>query len=228
MNVVFTTLHLGKKPHPAFLRSLKECLPIIEKHGWEHSIAIEENCPYISAARSKLIRKALDTKPDVVVFLDYDVSWSPADMLKLLETKGDVVAATYRFKHGDEKYMGAIEQGPNGLPLARSTDGALQAYCVPAGFLKVSVAAVNAFAKKYPELLFGPPMSPDLDMFNHGVIDGIWYGEDFAFCKRWKEAGGDIWLIPDIDIGHNKDDVCYCGNFHDYLINYGVDNGNDD
>jgi len=219
MKVVFTTLYLGTKPTGPFIRSLEATLPIIEELGWTHQFAVEQNCPYISAARSKLIRKAMDTSPDVIVFLDYDVSWAPADMVKLLETKGDVVAGTYRFKDTEERYMGALEVGPNKMPIARN-DGTLEAYCVPAGFLKVTPVAVNAFAKFYPELLFGPPMSPDLDMFNHGVIDGIWYGEDYAFCKRWKDAGGKIWLIPDLNIDHNSSDTCYAGNFHRYLLNH--------
>jgi len=221
MKVVFTTLYLGSKPHSAFIDSLNATLPLLEKNGWEHQIAVEENCPYISAARSKLIRKALDTKPDAVVFLDYDVSWRPEDMLELLEADGDVVAGTYRFKTHDEvKYMGALAVGPTGLPVRRSTDGALKASKVPAGFLKVTVRGINAFAKLYPQLLFGPPMSPDLDMFNHGVIDGIWYGEDYAFSKRWTEAGGDIWLLPELHIDHNSPTDCYKGNFHEYLMNY--------
>lgn len=221
MKVVFCTLYLGKTPHLAFMESLKNTLPLIESKGWEHSVAVEENCPYISAARAKVIRKALDTKPDVIVFLDYDVSWAPESMLKLLDAEGDVVAGTYRFKTNEEvKYMGSLMLGPDNDLISRP-DGALEAFCVPAGFLKVTVPAINAFAKAYPQLLFGPPMSPDLDMFNHGVIDGVWYGEDYAFCKRWQEAGGKIWLLPDLDIDHNSGDTCYQGNFHDYLLNYG-------
>ena len=216
MKVVFTTLYLGTKPTAPFIKSLEECLPVIEAAGWEHSIAIEENCPYISAARAKLIRKALDAKPDVIVFLDYDVSWTPEAMLKLLNAEGDVVAGTYRFKSDEVKYMGALDQSANGDLISRE-DGALKAYCIPAGFLKVSVAAINAFAKFYPQLLFGPPMNPDLDMFNHGVIDGVWMGEDYAFSKRWRDAGGDIWLIPDLDVDHNSGDKCFKGNYHTYL-----------
>lgn len=219
MKVVFCTLYLGSAPTEAFQQSLKNTIPLLDKHGFEHTIAIEENCPYISAARAKLIRKALDHNPDVVVFLDYDVSWQPEDMIKLLQTEGDVVAGTYRYKHNEEEYMGMLHVGPQGLPLMRE-DGCLEAMCVPAGFLKVTVNAINHFAKKYPELMFGSPMNPDLDMFNHGVIDGVWFGEDYAFCKRWLDSGGKIWLIPDLNLDHNSYPACYKGNFHKYLLKH--------
>ena len=219
MKVTFCTLFLGDRPHPAFMKSLEECLPVIEAYGWEHGLAQEQNCPYISAARAKVLRKALDAESDVIVFLDYDMSWAPMDMLKLLEADGDVVAGTYRQKRNDEKYMGSLLPAPGGGFFTRE-DGALKASKIPAGFLKVTKSAVTRFAKSYPELLFGDPMKPEIDMFNHGAIDGIWYGEDYAFSKRWIDCGGDIWLLPDLDLNHNKGEQCFEGNFHKYLMNY--------
>ena len=45
-----------------------------------------------------MLRKALDAKADVIVFIDHDVSWDAKDLLTLIQTEGDVVAGTYRFK----------------------------------------------------------------------------------------------------------------------------------
>jgi glycosyltransferase involved in cell wall biosynthesis len=219
MKVVFCTLYLGDKPTKPFRESLEKTIPVIEKLGWEHSLSIEVGCPYISAARSKVLKKAMDDKADVIVFLDYDVSWQPEDMVKLLNATGDVVAGTYRKKIDEEIYMGTLHVSINNNPIARE-DGALKASFVPAGFLKITREAVNKFAKSYPQLLFGEPMSPELDMFNHGAIEGVWYGEDYAFSKRWNECGGEIWLIPDLSIDHHRGDSCYEGNFHKYLLNY--------
>jgi glycosyltransferase involved in cell wall biosynthesis len=217
MKVVFCTLFLGDKPTGPFINSLKECLPAVEAAGFTHALVQEANCPYISAARTKLLRKAMDAEADLIVFLDYDVSWTPEAMVKLLKAKGDVVSGTYRKKLDDKiEYMGSLEIKPDGDLISRE-DGALLAFCVPAGFLKLTRTAINKFAKAYPELVFGEVMKPDLDLFNHGVIDGCWYGEDYAFSKRWRECGGQIWLLPDLDLDHNKGDTCYKGNFHNYL-----------
>ncbi len=216
MKVVFCTLFL-ERPHPAFIRALEASLPLIEAAGWEHSYVQEVGCPYISEARSKILRKALDRKPDVIVFLDYDVSWAPESLLKLISTDGDVVAGTYRFKDDEERYMGELDV--DNMHVMR-TDGCLMARKVPAGFLKLTREALSKFAKAYPELLYGDPLSPHLDLFNHGAIDGLWYGEDYAFSKRWIEKCGMLWVVPDIDVHHNSATVCYEGNLHKHLINY--------
>jgi hypothetical protein len=222
MKVVFCTLYLGDKPKDAFRKSLEACLPLIEANGWEHEIVVEANCPYISAARSKVLRKAYDGKADYIVFLDYDLGWTPEAMLKLLSAEGYVVAGTYRKMNDEEPYMGVFCAGLDGKPVTRQ-DGCIKATMIPAGFLRLSRVSVEHFARKYPELLFGNPLSPEIDMFNHGAIDHIWYGEDYAFSKRWCDSGGDLWIIPDLDLDHYKGDTCLKGNFHRYLLSGGVE-----
>lgn len=216
MKVAFVTPTLAR-PYPQYLQSLEACIPAVEAAGYEHQAGFVVDNPYISGARATLLRKALDAKADIVVFLDHDVSWRPQDMVKLLETNGDVVAGTYRFKKDDEEYMGEIAADADGFPVVRE-DGALRAFKAPAGFLKVTATGVDRFMGAYPELVFGPRYNPSVDLFNHGAIEGVWFGEDYAFCKRWCERCGDLWIVPDMDIGHHSKDRDYPGNFHEFLL----------
>src|SRR6185312_9530868 len=115
-------------------------------------------------------------------------------------------------------YMGSLIGGPDGRPLGRKKDGALTAFRIPAGFLKVTKEAVGFFMQSYPELVYGPPWSPSVDLFNHGAHKGTWYGEDYAFSRNWLDCGGDIWLVPDMDIDHHHSDGrVWKGNFHKFL-----------
>jgi hypothetical protein len=57
-----------------------------------------------------------------------------------------------------------------------------------------------------------------VDLFNHGVHDRIWWGEDYSFARRWKEKCGDIWLMPDLSIDHHAKDKVYEGNLHQFLL----------
>jgi hypothetical protein len=163
-----------------------------------------------------MLRKALDAKADVIVFIDHDLSWRPADLLTLIETPGDVVGGTYRFKADEVSYMGTIHSTPAGTPVVRA-DGAIKARLLPAGFLKVTTAAVDRFMTAYPDLCYGEKYRMSVDLFNHGAHKGVWWGEDYAFCRRWEECGGDAWLVPDLQLDHHSADKSYPGNFHTYL-----------
>jgi len=222
--VVFCTPSLAGPTRP-YLASLEASIPLIVGAGWEEGYAQQIACPYISAARANMLRAALDAKADVIVFIDYDVSWRPHDLLKLIETEGDVVAGTYRAKIDDVQFMGTIETtgAPDHLPLVRESDGAIMAKLVPAGFLKITKNAVDHFMSSYPELCYGPNYHLSVDLFNHGVRDRIWWGEDYAFSQRWRATGNDIWLVPDLELGHHAFDrdgthKVYAGNFHRYLL----------
>lgn len=205
------------RPYQACLDSLAASIPPIRAAGWDEGMVSEIGCPYISAARSTMLRKALDAGADVIVFIDHDLSWKPEDLLTLIETEGDVVAGTYRFKKDAEEYMGVIQDDANALPVCRD-DGAIKATRVPAGFLKITKGAVNRFMTAYPELCYGPKFSLSVDLFHHGAHDGAWWGEDYAFSRNWLALDGEIWLVPDLDIAHHTTEKAYPGNFHHFLM----------
>lgn len=174
-------------------------------------------CPYISAARSMMLKKAIDAKATVIVFIDHDLSWDPQDLLTLIETSGDVVAGVYRFKDDKEEYMGAIFPNEKGTPIVRE-DGCVKAHSVPAGFLKITREGVNKFMRGRPDLVYGELCSPMVDLFNHGAYKGVWYGEDYSFSRNWRDLGEDIWVVPNLNINHHTPTTEYKGNFHEFLL----------
>lgn len=216
MKVAFCTPSLSGPTKP-YIKALQNSIPLIKEAGWEECYVQEVGCPYISAARATMTRKAIDAGADIFVYLDYDLSWRPEDLLTLIETEGDCVAGTYRYKKEEEEYMGAINTHTNDIAILRD-DGCISAHSVPAGFLKLTKDAIRQFMVAYPELLYGYPDCYTVDLFNHGAHLGTWYGEDMAFSRRWRACGGKIWVIPDLFLNHHSPDVVYRGNFHEYLM----------
>lgn len=214
--VIFATPSLAGPTKP-YIESLEASIPLVVAAGWDEGYAQDVGCPYISHARAGMTRRALDAGADVIVYLDYDLSWDPTDLVKLLETEGDVVSGLYRFKKDEEEYMGTLICGTDARPQVRG-DGAIRGDKVPAGFLKVTKAAVQRFMRSYPELLYGDPDRYSVDLFNHGAWKGVWYGEDYAFSRRWVECGGEIWIVPDLDLCHHGNGKSYPGNFHRFLL----------
>lgn len=214
MKVVIATPSLAGPTEP-YKQALAGSAALLEQ--FETRFVQEIGNPYISAARATMLRKAMDGQADVVVFIDYDLSWDPEDLVTLINTPGDVVAGTYRFKKSDEEYMGGWLTDETGRPVLRG-DGCIQAHRVPAGFLKVTKEAVDMFMRAYPELSYGSRYAAAVDLFNHGAIDGVWYGEDYAFSKRWAEKCGDIWLVPNLNITHHSSSEAFPGNLHEFLM----------
>ena len=215
MKVVFCVPSLNGPTAP-FIAAMEKSIPLVTGAGWDEALVQEIGNPYISAARATMLRKALDAKADVVVFLDYDLSWAPEDLLKLIETPGDVVAGLYRFKKDDEEYMGSPCCDANEIAITRD-DGCIKGFRIPAGFMKITREGVGRFMRAYPELAYGDPTAPAVDLFNHGAHEGVWYGEDYAFSRRWTDCGGEIWIIPDLDLTHHSATEAYPGNYHNFL-----------
>lgn len=218
MKVVFATPSLSGPTLP-YISALEQSIPVVKAAGWEEAYVQELGCPYISHARATLTRRALDAGADVVVYLDYDLSWDPGDLLKLLETPGDVVAGLYRYKKDEEEYMGAWHTRPDTKPILRASDGCIRGYRVPAGFLKVTREAIRRIMREHPELVYGDPEHPSVDLFQHGAHKGVWYGEDMAFSRRWTDMGGEIWIEQDLNLVHHdvRSGKAYPGNLHQWL-----------
>lgn len=207
------------RPYQQTLDAVRDSVPLLEEAGWDHGIVFEVGCPYISAARATMLRKAIDAKATHVVFIDHDVSWEPKDLLALLETEGNVVAGMYRYKKDEEQYMGNIVSDALGRPSVRPSDGAIKAAAIPAGFLRVTRACINKFMETFPELCYGERCRPHVDLFNHGAHKGTWWGEDFAFARRWtEECGGEVWVVPGLSLTHWAGDKPYHGNLHKFLL----------
>ncbi|MEL7091166.1 MAG: hypothetical protein AAFN94_05465 [Pseudomonadota bacterium] len=79
------------------------------------------------------------------------------------------------------------------------------------GFMLISRAALQTFIDKRPDLVhpsrYDPVVgaSPDgrwLTLFDRMEEDGFESSEDYAFCARWRETGGEIWAARDADLTH--------------------------
>lgn len=205
------------RPYQQTLDALANSIPALDAAGIEHMMVTEIGCPYISGARATMLRKALDSGADVIVFIDHDISWRPADLVKLIQTEGDVIAGLYRFKQsGEVKYMGVLDD-LDGKVQVRA-DGCIKATRVPAGFLKVTRNTINRFMQAYPSLMYGEACAPAVDLFNHGAHGGQWWGEDYAFSRNWIDCGGEIWIVPDVSLTHHAAGEDFPGNYHQFLL----------
>ena len=156
----------------------------------------------IRASRNWLITQFLNSDCTDLFFVDWDVIWPTDTMSKFLEAPVDLVAGVYRQRIDPEQY--ALRWLPDRPTLqADPATGFLEVEAVPAGFMRVSRAGVERIVAKFPDSQGNSPNGKVWRFFNSIIgPDNMEWGEDFSFCWRFAQAGGQIWIDPDLELGH--------------------------
>lgn len=170
-----------------FLNSILAGVLVCREAGWDIDYEVLPGCSLIDKARNDIAARFLESGRDCLLFLDADLQFQAADMLRLLERPEDVIGSAYVRKDGEGKY--------NVRPLSplNERDGAWECEGIATGFLKISREAL--------ESMDVPTYGTTKCFFQSGLIDGEYWGEDYTFCRRYREQGGQIWLLP-ADLGH--------------------------
>jgi hypothetical protein len=184
-------------------------------------VELRDGDALITRARANLMTSFLDDPTAThLLFIDADIGFTPDQVFRLIESGADVVAGVYPIKRVNwEKAQRAIEGGAPNVPAA-ALDYVLEIddpdrVTVVNGFTRVRYAGTGflmirrqVFEKMcahpaYASLQFRREHSHDAHTGSPNrfalfecMIDpatGTYLSEDFAFCKRWTDIGGEIW-----------------------------------
>lgn len=100
-------------------------------------------------------------------------------------------------------------------------NGLIKLHDAGTGFMMIKREAILKLIKSYPEIKY----NNDVNISNASLkdhfyalfdtmidpIDRRYLSEDYTFCRRWQDIGGDIWLDPTISLNHYGH-FCFQGN----------------
>lgn len=154
----------------------------------------------IVQARNQLATEFLESGFDRLVFLDGDISFEPGAIVKLARQPVDLVGGGYRYKQTNENYP---IRWLDKEELWANEHGLLEVEMIPTGFMAISRSLFEKLLEKYPERSKTKQCGVlAYCFFQMPFIDGHLYGEDFQFCKDWREIGGKVFLDPEINLTH--------------------------
>ena len=183
-----------------------------------------------------------------MLFIDSDISFDPSSVFKLLRCNKDVISIPYPMKTINwNKVHGRIQEQKdiNINDLSRSgfmfpikvedqqnitvSKGIMEVTHAPTGFMLIKKEAILKMVEKYPHLKIKQPTimnGETKDTENLWNFFDTWfeqetnkyYGEDFAFCQKWRDIGGKCYCYVDDFITH-VGEYSYEGKFIDELIN---------
>jgi len=183
----------------------------------------------VPRARATLVGAFLDNPETThLLFIDADIGFETEQVTRLLAAEKDFAAALYPVKALDWDRMperctrGAepLAQGPlnyvgkfaKGSDAKRDGDFATATYA-GGGFQLIRRTVIEKMTAAYPETKFskllatptGERPSENLFALFDTFIDketGEYLSEDYAFCRRWRDIGGEIWLDRNSRLTH--------------------------
>jgi hypothetical protein len=184
----------------------------------------------ITRARANLVTLFLDDPTAThLLFIDADIGFTPDQVFRLIESGADVVAGCYPIKRVNwDKAKRAMAAGRTDLA-ASSLDYVLEIdnpdeVKVVNGFTRVRYAGTGFLMIRrqvFEKMCAHPEYAPLQFLREHSrdalagspnrfalfecMIDpatGTYLSEDFAFCKRWTDIGGEIWADLDSRLDH--------------------------
>lgn len=158
----------------------------------------------IADARNGVLTRFLESNMAMMVFLDHDIAWDGDEFERLVNqpVEIDLVAGVYRLKKHDTEF--ALMWLPDRKELwADPTTGLLEVAGAPTGFMRMTRRGVEWITmtygdRRYRHVVVGSAVC----VFDCGLNDGLYWGEDFLFCRRWREAGGKVWVDPELHLHH--------------------------
>lgn len=194
MNVVACVPYFGPKDlaHDACIRELRKIVNVCEVY----------DIPWIDQARSALVSHALVVgKAEVIVFIDHDILFDPADVLKIaaLAIEHDVVAAAYSRKRHGSPLVGAFAPEVKQVTFFKG-GGIYPATLVGLGFCAISARAIGLLdGLPLLRMAGGEMVRP---YFLPLAVGGFYLGEDAAFCMRMAAAGAKLNIDTTIRVRH--------------------------
>ncbi len=218
----------GGQMHIIFANSVMRLKDACRERGVGLTVDFMGGEALITRARSRLAAQFLaHAEATHLLFIDSDIGFAPDDVFRLLAADREVVAAVCPLKKIDwEKTRAAVkadvadlQQASIGyvvrfLPNAESSvevnAGFAKVAYAGTGFLMISRPALQRIVDAHPELRarmgdMADPLAAEAVMVFDTMIEpetGQYLSEDYAFCRRWRDLGGEIWADFEARLTH--------------------------
>lgn len=187
--------------------------------GWELQEYRWSRDSIITHARNVLLAKFRDSGADEMLWVDSDLGWGPGVFTRLMHHRGDIIAGAYRTKNETERYP--VRTFHNPLAWIDGASGLMEVESVPLGFCRMSRAAAEGLAEADKDKWFYAASDEKIKcvgVFETGLVDNVYWGEDFFVCRKWRALGGKVYVDPELPLHHVGDDgTLYSGVYGNWL-----------
>jgi hypothetical protein len=243
VHLVVATPCFGGQISALYAASLFKLQGLLRSYsGVDLKVLFKDGDALITRARASLVAQFLDDPGAThLLFIDADIGFEPAQVLRLIACGADMCAAVYPIKRIDwervKSTIAAARPNPSAAALKYVFEvddpkaviekaGFVRVRYAGTGFLMIRRQALERMCEHYPQLQYERDHSIDavvksgnrFALFECMIAeDGTYLSEDFAFCKRWIDIGGEIWADLDSRLNH-VGPMAFCGDLSSQFV----------
>lgn len=221
-SIMVATPMYGGLGNTMYFSSLLQLQDQCHRHGiiFQHCFMMNESL--IDRARNGLVNAFLtQSNADFLLFIDADIQFRPEDIFMMMSYDKDIICGPYPKKHINWPVI--IAATKNGLDDPTYLEKLVGEYVFSTidsetkmeeivrvaeagtGMMLIKRSVFEKFREAYPENAYVSDHSRDVlngiekkmfAYFRTGIFAGRYLSEDYYFCHKWREAGGDVWLFP--------------------------------
>lgn len=202
--MIATPAYSGKVDIPYAL-SFAETAHLLRLHQIEVQPMITASGSLLVAERNRIVQAFWESDCTHLLCIDGDLGWPPQAVLAMLEAKKEFVAGVYPARGEKNVFLFRPVWNEDGTIV--NEKHLLKMQYIPAGFMLIAKSAIAKMRDTHPDLYYEPKdkrnnPEPGYCFFNTEVWEGEFWGEDFVFCRKAREAGVEIWVDPLIQFNH--------------------------
>lgn len=212
-------------------------------HNVEPVTCTSRGCANLTRSRNLLVAQALSQGADQIFFIDSDIEWRARDFMRLVAHDEDVVCGVPQKR--TQEWLEDGQMAVIGIEGAKEVKGILEVERAPSAFMRIKRGVFEKMARKgvakpflfeqapreswpYQYNWFWYDLNP-LDRPREDYLDWAWGGtpdnrdyvqddgEDYYFCRKYREIGGKIHIDLDVQLVHYEGLVKHPLNMRQYL-----------
>jgi hypothetical protein len=220
-----TPMYGGMCTEP-YMHSMLTAAAHMTTQNIQFGLSTISNESFIIRARDKMVSFFLETDCTHLFFIDADIEFQPEDLIRLPNHNLDMVCGAYPLK--EYRFDNATNQPfPTGQHLkteltqyvvepefvydennvavgVKTHNNFIKLRNAGTGFMCIRRNVIEQMTQYYKETICqhangGPTF---YGLFHPFIDDGLYLSEDYAFCRRWQNLGGEVWLDPKVKLSH--------------------------
>ena len=200
--VCIATPCYGNSVTSQYLHSYGLTVEALTRYGVEVNLITVESDALIERARNQCVHEFIEMNCDYLIFIDADIGWQPIDLIRLLGSGKEFCGMAYPAKTDERRFVcNIIKQNP--FIVCHETNF-VKADHIGTGMMvlkKDAIIKMNHYhmseGKWYRDWKTNNPVAKMFEVALSSDGDNHLWSEDYVFCQKWKNLGGDIWIYPD-------------------------------